>query len=69
MAKVKLNPVLEQIRGQVGDLVFKRYGDETIISRKPDMSDREPSEAQLAAQNRFRQAALYGKMVTLAPAV
>lgn len=69
MAKVKLNPILEQIRGQVGDLVFKRYGDETIISRKPDMSDLEPSAAQLAAQNRFRQAALYGKMVTLAPAV
>jgi hypothetical protein len=38
MAKVKLNPILEQISGQVGDLVFKRYGDETIISRKADIS-------------------------------
>ena len=36
MAKVKFNPVLEQIRGQVGDLVFKHYGDEVIVGRKPD---------------------------------
>ena len=45
MAKVKLNPVLEQLRGQVGDLVFKRYGDEVVISRKPDLEGIEPSEA------------------------
>jgi len=62
MAKVKLNPILEQIRGKVGDLVFKRYNDEVIISQKPDFSDRELSEAQIAAQGRFRQAALYGKI-------
>ncbi|MCB9418920.1 MAG: hypothetical protein H6667_03905 [Ardenticatenaceae bacterium] len=63
MAKVKLNPILEQIQGQVGDLVFKRYGDEVVISRKPDTAGRELTEAQLAAQARFREAALYGKMV------
>jgi len=34
MARVKLNPILEGMRGQVGDLVFKRYGDGVIISRK-----------------------------------
>ena len=67
MAKVKLNPILEQIRGQVGDLVFRRYGDEVVISRKPDLSDVEPTEAQLAAQARFREAALYGKMVMADP--
>jgi hypothetical protein len=32
--KVELTPVLEQLRGQVGDLVFKRYGDEVVISHK-----------------------------------
>ncbi|MBN1995613.1 MAG: hypothetical protein JW953_23195 [Anaerolineae bacterium] len=63
MAKVKLNPVLERIRGQVGDLVFKRYGEEVIISRKPDFEDREWTAAQLTARERFRQATLYGKMV------
>ena len=67
MAKVKLNLVLEQVRGQVGDLVFKRYGEGVVISRKPDMAGREPTEAQLAARERFRQAALYGKMVMADP--
>ena len=67
MAKVKLNPVLEQIRGKVGDLVFKRYGDEVIISQKPDLSDAAPTEAQQAARDRFRQAALYGKLVLADP--
>jgi len=67
MAKVKLNPILEQIRGSVGDLVFKRYGDEVVISQKPDMSNRELSQAQLAAQDRFRQAAMYGKVVMADP--
>ena len=67
MAKVKLNPLLEQIRGQVGDLVFRRYGDEVVISRKPDMSDVELSEAQLAQRERFNQAALYGRIVLADP--
>jgi hypothetical protein len=67
MAKVKLNPVLEQLRGQVGDLVFKRYGDEIVISRKPDLEGIEPSEAQLAQRERFRQAALYGKLALADP--
>ena len=67
MAKVKLNPILEQIRGQVGDLVFKRYGDEVVITRKPDMSNIVPSPAQLAHRERFRQATVYGKLVLADP--
>lgn len=63
MAKVKLNAVVEQIRGQVGDLVFKRHGDEVVVARKPDTEGREWTEAQEAHRDRFRQAALYGKMV------
>ena len=67
MAKVRLNPILEQVLGQVGELVFKRSGERVILARKPDFSDRQASEAQLAAQERFRQAALYGKMVMADP--
>jgi hypothetical protein len=63
MAKVKTNPIVELIRGKVGDLVFKRFGDEVILSRIPDMEDREPTQAQLDAQKDFKQAALYGKTV------
>jgi hypothetical protein len=67
MAKVKLNPILEQIRGKVGDLVFKRYGDGVVIAQKPDMSGREFSQAQLTAQDRFRQAIVFGKTVMADP--
>ena len=67
MAKVKLNPILERVQGAVGDLVFKRFGDEVVISRKPDLSGVEPSEAQLAHQRRFKEAVLYGKMVMADP--
>ena len=68
MAKVKLNPVIMQMRGQIGDLVFKRYEGGVIISRKSDLSDVKPNEAQLQHQNLFRQAALYGKLVMADPA-
>jgi len=67
MAKVKLNPILEQIRGDVGDLVFKKFGDRTIMSRKPDFSETRASESQIAARQRFSQAALFGKMVLADP--
>ena len=67
MAKVKLNPVLEQIRGQVGELVFKHYGDEVIVGRKPDRSGVLPSDIQLEHQERFRQAVLYGRLVMADP--
>jgi hypothetical protein len=67
MSKVKLNPILEMLRGQIGDLVFKRYGDRVIISRKPDLEGVEPTAAQQATRERFRQAALYGKMVMADP--
>ena len=67
MAKVKLNPVLEQMRGQVGDLVFKHYGDEVVVGRKPDRSGLQPTDAQLNHQQRFRQAVLYGRLVMADP--
>jgi hypothetical protein len=63
VAKVRLNPILEQLRGQVGDLVFRRYGDQVVVARKPDVSEREWSEAQIAHRERFRQATIYGRMV------
>ncbi len=67
MARVKLNPILEQMHGKVGDLVFKRYGDDTVVSRTPDVEGREWTEAQVAHREQFRQAALYGKLVLADP--
>ena len=69
MAKVKLNPVVEQVRGGIGDLIFKRYGEDVIVARKADTADRPWSEAQLASREHFRQAALYGKLMMADPAM
>jgi hypothetical protein len=69
MAKATLNPILEQLRGQVGDLVFKQYGDKIVVTKKPDLSKHKPTAAQRAQRERFRQATLYGKGMLADPAV
>ena len=55
MAKVKLNPVMEQMRGKIGDLVFKRYEDRVVVTRNPDRDGLIPSAVQSEQQERFRQ--------------
>ena len=67
MARVQLNPVLEQIQGQVGDLVFKRYEDQVVLARKSSPSRLAATPAQLATRERFRAAAQYGKVATADP--
>jgi hypothetical protein len=63
MAKVKLNPVIDALQGKVGDLVFKRWEGEDIVSKMPDRTGIEPSVSQLAQMEKFRLAAIYGKAV------
>lgn len=67
MAKIKLNPVLERVRGKIGDLVFRRYEDETILARKPDNTDQPQTAAQAAQRERFQLAARYAKAVFADP--
>ncbi len=67
MARVELNPVLEQIHGQIGDLVFKRYEDKVVLARKASPSNQEPTPAQLATRERFREGVQYGKLVMADP--
>lgn len=67
MAKVKLNPALEAIQGKVGDLVFKRWADEEIVSRIPNRTGIVPTANQVAQMDKFRLAAIYGKAVLADP--
>jgi hypothetical protein len=62
MAKVKLNPIVEQVRGQVGQLVFRQSYGKQVVGRKADQSDHEPTAGQVEVRERFRQAAVYGRM-------
>jgi hypothetical protein len=67
MAKVKLNPALVAIHGKVGDLVFKTYNHGEIVSKMPDRTGIVPTVNQIAQQDKFRLAALYGKSVMADP--
>lgn len=63
MAKVKRNVIVEGLSGTVGkSLVFRQMRDgSTIISTKPDFSNRVFSKGQLSHQKRFREAAAYAR--------
>ncbi len=62
MAKVLFNPVMEQIRGKIGDLVFRRTSGGMAVMRKT-----EPSVAQQHVRERFRLAAAYATQVQADP--
>lgn len=63
MAKVKRNILIEGLSGTLGkDLVFRQMRDgSTIVSAKPDFSNRIFSAGQLTHQSRFQQAATYAR--------
>jgi len=67
VAKAKKHPIITGISGQIGDLLFRQVGGETIIGLKPDFSHVVASEAQLAHQQRFRAAVQYAKVALAAP--
>jgi hypothetical protein len=63
MAKIKLNPIVEEVSGGLGNLVFRTSNGKTVLCRKPDFSDNEITEDQAAHRERFRQAVAYGRSV------
>ena len=68
MADVIVNPVLKKIHGKIGGLVFKKYGDETIIAQAPGPRTTPPTPKQKAQQERFKLAAVYGHTALADPA-
>jgi hypothetical protein len=58
--KIKLNPAIEGMSGQLGDLVFREMRGKTVVSRKATMTT-EPTEGQLAHRERFKKAVAYGR--------
>jgi hypothetical protein len=70
MAKVKLNPMFKEVRGKLGDKVFRRMANgEIVMSQAPEKSNIEPTEAQLAHRERFKQASAYAKAALAEPKV
>ena len=69
MAKVKLNPVLQQLRGQLAGFVYRiRYGEQTV-SKSPAMSKVQWSPAQVEHRQRFRRAVAYAHAALAEPKV
>jgi hypothetical protein len=66
MAKIKLNPIVEQVSGGFGNIVFRRSGEGVIIARKAGERGA-ASEAQAAHRERFRLAVLYAQGVLANP--
>jgi len=70
MAKVTLNPILKQLSGAMGDVVFRVSSTgETTIAKQPDMSHVKWSKAQKAHRQRFKQAVVYAKAAMAKPKV
>jgi hypothetical protein len=61
MAKVKLAPAVEAIRGHVGDMLFRHQYDREYVGKMPDFSGVLPTENQTAQREKFRLATVYGK--------
>lgn len=69
MAKAKLNPVLLELHGKMGDMVFRRTprGRMSLI-RKANMSRVKWSPAQQANRQRFREAVHLARQALTDPA-
>lgn len=61
MAKAALHPLLTRLNGQLGEIVFKQYGEKVVVARKPVFDNPQWSAAQKAGRERFRRAAQYAK--------
>ncbi len=68
MPKVKLSPVIMEIHGQMGGMVFRRtWKGETTLIKKADMSGVKWSKAQAAHRQRFRKAVAFAKKAMADP--
>jgi hypothetical protein len=63
MAKIKLNPIVEEVSGGFGNIVFRASKGKTVMCRKPDVSGNDATEGQAAHRERFRKAVAYGRSV------
>ena len=58
MAEVKLSSALIRASGKMGNVVFKKYHDEVVMSHVPDFSGHAPTPGQQSHRDRFKLAVL-----------
>jgi hypothetical protein len=70
MAKVRLHPLLEELRGKIKGLVFRRsHNGKTSVYMDPDMSRVKWSPAQVAHRERFAEARAYASAAIADPEI
>ena len=70
MAKVTLNPMIDDLHGKIGGYVFRRApSGKLILSKAPDMSKVKWSKAQKENRQRFKKAVAYAKAAMAEPTV
>ena len=68
MAEIDKTNLLHGLRGATGkQLVFKKYGNKTVVSRYPNMKKVVPSERQKEQQAQFAEAVAYAKAINRNP--
>ena len=60
---VTLENKIERRNNRLGDIVIKKYGDKTVVSKYPDMSNIIASDSQIQKRNRFAEAVAYAKTI------
>ena len=60
---VYLDELPRKKSSKLGDIVIKKYGDKTVVSKYPDMSNVIPSGAQKEKRSRFAEAVSYAKAI------
>ena len=62
------NKLLQQISGSIGkQLVFKQYGDKTVVTIYPNMSRVKPSKQQKESRKLFAEAVASAKAINRNP--
>ena len=67
MALSKNNIVTDSLSGKIGNVIFKNYGNKTVVSKYPDMSKIVKTESQLENQYLFKAAHNYAKNILADP--
>jgi hypothetical protein len=70
MAKVTLNPMIQDIRGKLGGYVFRHtYAGELTLIKRADMSNVKWSKAQAVQRQRYKEAVAYARAALADPTV
>jgi len=67
MAIVRNNDITKGLSGKFGQMIFKNYGDKTVVCPVPNMSNLVHSKKQLANQDNMKAANEFGKKVIASP--